>query len=130
MTGTGQLKSRVRTLNFRRANFQLVKELVDGTPWETALRDKGAEQSWQIFENIFLRAQDLSIPMCKKSGKEGRRSAWLSEDLLKCKKEMHRQWNQGHVSWEEYRDAAWMCRDGIRKAKCTVGAEFVKGCEE
>jgi len=28
---------------------------------------------------------------------------------------MHRQWKQGLVSWEEYRDAAWLCRDGVRK---------------
>lgn len=28
------------------SRFQLFKELVDGTLWETALRDKGAEQTW------------------------------------------------------------------------------------
>ena len=45
---------------------------------------------------------------------------WLSKNLLvrlRYKKEMHSQWTQGHVAWEEYRDADWMCRDGIRKAK-------------
>ncbi|KAK4830538.1 hypothetical protein QYF61_011676 [Mycteria americana] len=52
--------------------------------------------------------------------REGRRLAWLSRDLLvklKGKKEKHRQWKQGQVSWEEYRDAARLCRDGVRKAK-------------
>ena len=29
---------------------------------------------------------------------------------------MHRQWKQGQVPWEEYRDAAWLRRDGVRKA--------------
>ena len=61
--------------------------------------------------------------MCKKKGKEGRRLACLNKDLLvilKCKKEMHRQWNQGRVSWEEYREAAQMCRDEIRKAKAQL----------
>jgi len=29
---------------------------------------------------------------------------------------MHRQWKQGQVSWEEYRDAA-LCRDEVRRAK-------------
>jgi len=38
-------KSIVRTLNFRRANFQLFKEIVRRTPWETVLRDRGTEQS-------------------------------------------------------------------------------------
>jgi len=39
----GQAKSKVRTPNFRKAKFQLFKQLVIRTPWETALRDKGAE---------------------------------------------------------------------------------------
>ena len=52
---TGHMKSGVKMLNFRRANFQLFKGLVDENPWETALRDKGAEQSWQLFKDIFPR---------------------------------------------------------------------------
>jgi len=74
----GQAKSKVRTWSFRKENFQLFKELVSRTPWETALRDKGAEQSWQIFKDIFHRTQELSIPKCKKSGKQGKRLEWLS----------------------------------------------------
>jgi len=30
---------------------------------------------------------------------------------------MHRQWKQGQVSWEEYKEIAQLCRDGVRKAK-------------
>ena len=75
---TRKASSRVRTLNFRKANFQLFKELVSRTLWEMALRDRGAEQSWQIFKDAFHRAQELSIPRCKKSGKEWKRLAWLS----------------------------------------------------
>ena len=78
LRGMGQAKNKVRTLNFRKANFQLFKELVNGTPWETALRDKGAEQSWQIFKDAFHRMQELLIPRCEKSGKEGKRPAWMS----------------------------------------------------
>lgn len=32
VSGVGQVKSEDRTLNVRRANFQLFKKLVDGTP--------------------------------------------------------------------------------------------------
>jgi len=35
---------------------------------------------------------------------------------LKSKREMHRQQKQGQVSWEEYRDAACLCRDEVRRA--------------
>ena len=95
----GQVKSKVRTLNFRKENLQLFKELSQWDPsWETALRDEGAEQSWQIFKDAFHRAQELLIPQCKKSRKEGKRPAWLSQDLLvkiKGKKKKHSQWKQG-----------------------------------
>ncbi|KAK4818023.1 hypothetical protein QYF61_004147 [Mycteria americana] len=119
----GQAKGKVRTLNFRKANFQFSKELVNRAPWETALGDKGAEQSWQIFKDAFHKVQELLIPRCKKSGKEVKRPAWMSQDLLvklKGKKEMHRQWKQGERSWEEYRDTARLCRDGVRKAKAQL----------
>ncbi|GAB0178027.1 hypothetical protein GRJ2_000268000 [Grus japonensis] len=128
----GQLRSRIRTLNFRRTNFQLFKELVDGTPWETALRNKGAEQSYQLFKDVFLRMQKLSIPTYKKSEKRIRRPAWFSKDLLiklKCKKEMHRLWNQECVFWEEYRDVAQMCRDGLRKAKAQLELNLTRNAK-
>jgi len=110
----------VRTLNFRKANFQLFKELI-GPPGKWSLGT--GEQSWQIFKGAF-HLQELSDPRCKKPGKEGKGLAWLSRDLLvklKGKRELHSQWKQGQVSWEEYRDAAWLCREGVRRAK--VGLE-------
>jgi len=64
--------------------------------------------------------QELSIPTCKKSGKEGKRPAWLSRDLLvklKGTKEMHRQWKQGQITREDYRDTVQLRREEVRKAK-------------
>ena len=57
-----QAKSKIRTLNFRKADFQLFRELVNKIPWETGLMGKGTEQSWQIFKEAFFRVQELSIP--------------------------------------------------------------------
>jgi len=119
----GQARGKVRTPNCREADLQLFKGLVSRTPWETALREKGAEQSWKIFKDAFYRVQERSVRRCKKASKEGQIQAWLSQDLLvklKGKKEMHRQWKQGQVSWEEYTDAPWLCRDGVRKAKARM----------
>ncbi|KFR09813.1 hypothetical protein N306_03128, partial [Opisthocomus hoazin] len=119
----GIMKSIVRTLNFRRANFQLFKEIVRRTPGEPILRDRGTEQSWQVFKDVFHRAQELSIPKCKKSGREGKRPAWLRQEMLvklRKKRELHRQWKQGLASWEEYREASRLCRDEVRKAKAQL----------
>lgn len=51
-------KSRVGTLNFRRAKFSLFKDEIF---WETIFRDIGIEQKWHLFKDTFLRARELSI---------------------------------------------------------------------
>lgn len=58
----GLAKSRVRTFYFRRVNLPLFKELVDEIPWETPLRGKGMEQSWQLFKDSFLKVWEHSVP--------------------------------------------------------------------
>ena len=42
---------------------------------------------------------------------------------------MHRQWKQGQVTWEQYRDAARLCRDGIRKAKDQLEMDLARGAK-
>ena len=75
--------------------------LVNKTPWETFLKDKGAEKSCQIFKEAFLRAQEISISRCRKTGKEGKRPALLNQGLLvklKSKKKMLRQWKEAQAT--------------------------------
>ena len=54
-----------------------------------ALRDKGVEESWEILKGILLRSQKLSIPACKKLGKESKRQEWLNNSLLSKLKHTH-----------------------------------------
>ena len=80
------------------------------------------------FKNVFLRAQELSNPHSKKSGRAGSKPVWLSKDLLgrlREKKENQKPWKRGWVTWEEYRDAVRRCRDGIRKAKVQMNHSFL-----
>jgi len=71
----GLAKSKVRTPNFRIEIFQLFKELLDKAHWETVLRDKGIEQSWQLFKDTFLKAQELSISQYKKPSRGSKKLA-------------------------------------------------------
>lgn len=51
--------------------------------------------------------------------KERQETGMVSKDLLsrkKGKKEIHRQWKKGQVSWAEYKDAAKLCRVVVRMA--------------
>lgn len=97
----------MRLLNFRKADFQLFREIVSGLSCKTAQRSQGVEQSWQISEEVFHRAEELAIPRNKKSCQESTRWAWLSrERLVKLKglNQMQRQWKQGEMSWEGHED--------------------------
>ena len=38
-----QAKSKIRMLNFKKANFQLFRELVNKAPWESVFKDKRVE---------------------------------------------------------------------------------------
>ena len=55
LKNVGLAQSRARPLCFRRAKFQLLKELLRGIPWETVLKGMGTEQSWQLFKDTPLR---------------------------------------------------------------------------
>ena len=122
LNNVGLAKSRARTLCFRRIKLWLLKELLNGIPWETVLKGMGAEQSWKLFKDTLLRTQWFSIPQ-QKSSRGGRRPTWLCKDLqlkLREKREMDRKWKQGCVAWEECGNVVYMCRDRIRKSKAVV----------
>ncbi|GAB0209109.1 mitochondrial enolase superfamily member 1 [Grus japonensis] len=120
LRGRSRAMSRITTLDFRRANFGLFKDLLGRIPWDRALEGKGAQESWSVFKHHFLRAQDRCILKSRKSSKGGRRPAWMSKELpekLKGKKEVYRMWKKGLPTWEEYRDVVRLRRDATRKAK-------------
>jgi len=46
LRGGSRVISRIKTLDFRRANFGLSKELLGGIPWVRALEGRGVQESW------------------------------------------------------------------------------------
>ncbi|KFV97213.1 hypothetical protein N327_03267, partial [Fulmarus glacialis] len=114
---------KLTTLDFRRADFGLFRDLFGRVPWDKALEGRGAQESWLIFKDHLLQAQERCIPTKRKSGKNARRPAWMNKELLdtlKHRKEAYRGWKQGQVAWEEYREIVPAARDQIRKAKVLI----------
>jgi len=118
--GGSRVISRIKTLELRRANFGLFKELLGGIPCTRALKGRGVQECWSLFKRHFLHAQDQCIPLRKKSSKGGRRPAWLNKELLaelRWKRKFHGMCKEGHATWEECRNVVRACRDAMRKAK-------------
>ncbi|KFP38997.1 hypothetical protein N324_03101, partial [Chlamydotis macqueenii] len=124
------------TLNFRRADFGLFGDLLGKVLWDKALDRREAQESWLIFKDHLLQAQERCIPTKRKSGKNARRPAWMNKELsdqLKNKKEAYRGWKQGQVAWEDYREIVRAARDQVTKAKALRElnlAREVKGNKE
>ncbi|CAM5167297.1 unnamed protein product [Natator depressus] len=112
--------SRIRTLDFRKADFDSLRELLGKIPWENNMRGKGVQESWLYFKESLLRLQGQTIPMCRKKSKYGRRPAWLNSEILadlKYKKEAYKKWKTGQMTRDGYINIARVCRNEIRKAK-------------
>ncbi|GAB0207625.1 hypothetical protein GRJ2_003228200 [Grus japonensis] len=113
-------RSKLTTLDFRRAGFGLSRDLLGRIPWDKALEGRGDQDSWLIFKGHLLQAQERCIPTKRKSSKNTKRPPWMNKEVLgkvKHKKEAYRGWKQGQVAWEEYREIVQAGRDQVRKAK-------------
>ncbi|CAM2100164.1 unnamed protein product [Caretta caretta] len=112
--------SRIWTLDFRKADFDSLRELMGRIPWENNMRGKGVPENWLYFKESLLGLQEQTILMCRKNSKYGRRPAWLNSKILadlKHKKEPYKKWKIGQMTREEYKNIARACRSEIRKAK-------------
>ena len=89
--------SKLPTLDFRRADFGLFRDLPGRVAWDKALEGRGAQESWLISKHHLLQAQERCILTKRKSGKNARSPAWKIKeflDKLKHKKEAYRGWKQ------------------------------------
>lgn len=58
LCGGSKAVSKIRTLNFQRAKFDLFKDLLRGIPWVRTVEEKGVQESWSVFKHHFHQAQD------------------------------------------------------------------------
>ncbi|RMC21672.1 hypothetical protein DUI87_02540 [Hirundo rustica rustica] len=108
------------TLDFRRADFGLFRRLIQRVPWEAALKNKGVQESWACFKTEILRAQEQTVPVCRKMSRRGKRPAWMGKEVLeelRNKKRMYHFWKEGQVSQEVFKGAVRAYRRKIREAK-------------
>jgi len=68
-------------LDFRRADFNLYRTMVERVPWEVVLESMGVQEGWEYIKETVLKVQDLTIPTSRKTSRQARRPGWLNRDL-------------------------------------------------
>jgi len=125
LRGGSTALSMIKTLDLRRADIALFKELLVGIPWARTLEGRGVQECWSLFKHHFLHAQERYIPLRKKSSNGGRRHAWLNKELL-VEIRWNGMWKEGQATWEEYRNVVRACRDATRKAKAHLELKLAR----
>ena len=77
-----RMHSKLATLDFRRADFELFREVFGRVTWEKALEGRGAQESWLVFKDHLLQAQKQSISRKRKAGKNARRHLWINKEIM------------------------------------------------
>jgi len=53
-----RMRSKLTILDFRREGFGPFRDLLGRVPWDKALEGREVQESWLIFKNHFLQAQE------------------------------------------------------------------------
>ncbi|NXR73268.1 PO11 protein, partial [Pycnonotus jocosus] len=66
------------------------------------------QERWACFKTEILRAQEQTVPVCRKMSQQGKRPTWMGNEVLKevgNKKRMYHLWKEGQVSQEVFKRA-------------------------
>lgn len=74
--------SRIRTIEFKKADFIKLRELEGRVSWEDILRKKGLQESLQLLKGTILKIQWQTVMMQRKYMEHSRRPIWLHQKAL------------------------------------------------
>lgn len=115
--------SRLRTLEFRRADFSLFRKLRDGSTWEAALKGKGSQKIWRVLRTASSKCRNC--PSGRQADVPGDcfDSAGNSWHKLQCKKEVKAE----QAVEDEFRNIGWPCRKKCQKSQRWTGNQSLRG---
>jgi len=70
--------SKLSTLDFRRVDFGLLRDLLGRIPWDKALEGRGTQEIWSVFKDHLLQAQEQCIPT-KRNVRQKCQEAYMDE---------------------------------------------------
>ncbi|XP_059578763.1 RNA-directed DNA polymerase from mobile element jockey isoform X1 [Alligator mississippiensis] len=119
----GKVTSRVKVLDFRKADLNELRQLVEDALQSRSFEVTGAQEGWLCLKEMILHAQSETILMRGKRGKGARRLPWLTREIqgsLRAKRGAHKKWKQGEITKDKYTSPACACREAVRRAKATM----------
>ena len=116
--GETKQKEQVAVKNWKKADWNKIKEGLRNTIWPATTDNSTVEESWGLLRSKLDQLVEENVPTCTF---RPRKSDWMTGDILREIRRKRRQWKKAKVGGEEdraeYEDTAKKLKKMIRNAK-------------
>ncbi|CAJ0944103.1 unnamed protein product, partial [Ranitomeya imitator] len=77
----GLVRESQKTLNFRKAKFDQLRDALNLVDWDNILRNKNTDNKWKMFKNILNRQCKRFIPCGNKRTRNRKNPMWLNKEV-------------------------------------------------
>lgn len=101
----------------------LTSAALSSVTWDKAMEGRGAPESWSVFKDHLLQAQEQCIVRKRKASKNVRWLLGINKlflDLRRHEKKFCQDWKQERVTQEDYKGIVQANRDQVRKARTQI----------
>jgi len=76
------VRSNLATLDFRRADSGLLRDLLGRIPWDKVPEGRGDQERWSVLKDHLLQAQERCNLTKRKLDRNARRPTWMNKEFL------------------------------------------------
>ena len=98
--GETKQKEQVAVKNWKKADWNKIKEGLRNTIWPTTTDNSTVEESWGLLRSKLDQLVEENVPTCTF---RPRKSDWMTGDILREIRRKRRQWKKAKVGGEEDR---------------------------
>ncbi|CAJ0934560.1 unnamed protein product [Ranitomeya imitator] len=77
----GTCQGVTKTLNFRKAKFEQLRDALNLVDWDNILRNENTDNKWEMFKNILNRQCKRFIPCGNKRTRNRKNPMWLNKEV-------------------------------------------------
>ncbi|CAJ0940425.1 unnamed protein product [Ranitomeya imitator] len=77
----GTCQGVTKTLNFRKAKFEQLRDALNLVDWDNILRNENTDNKWEMFKNILNRQSKRFIPCGNKRTRNRKNPMWLNKEV-------------------------------------------------
>ena len=123
----------IEILNWKKANFDLMKSKITNIDWDTELFTKDANSSRNFFTDIITEAINEAVPVF--TPRTSKRPAWMSKEILQEIRKKRRRWKAYSVSRKnqdlaEYKKVEKKVKKLIKNAKRNHEKNIARNAKE